>query len=237
MFWNWFWKIISAKFANEKITPPIKSKAVEAPIIKKIPLATNQYYQSAQTKKYIILHHTAGGSAAGAMAGWAADPQHIATPYVIERSGDIYECFPPEYWAYHLGVKGNTALEKQSIGIEIVAYGQLTKATEDKPGKYRKGDLLTYTNRPLPPSEVEVCTFRNFSYFQKYTDSQIEALAKLLPYLIDKFKIPIQPDRKNFWEFRDPKTLPPGIWSHTTVRKDKVDVFPQQNLVDLVMSL
>jgi len=73
---------------------------VTAPVTKKLPLAANQYYQGVYSKSKIILHHTAGGSAASAIASWAATPEHIATPYVIERTGDIYECYDPKYWAY-----------------------------------------------------------------------------------------------------------------------------------------
>lgn len=201
---------------------------VPAPVIRKLPLDKNQYYQAVHPKKYIILHHTAGGSVAGAVAGWAATPEHIATPYLIERTGDIYECFSPEFWAYHLGVKGNTAIEKASIGIEIVNYGQLTL----KNGKY-----YTYTNRELPASDVTAIEWRGFKYFQKYTVEQIAALKSLLPYLIDRFKITLQADRSKFYEYQNPATLPPGIWSHTTVRKDKVDIFPQAELVELISKL
>ena len=66
---------------------------VPPPPVKKIPLKDNQYYQGVYTKKHIILHHTAGGSAASSIAGWAATPDHIATPYVVDRNGDIFECF------------------------------------------------------------------------------------------------------------------------------------------------
>lgn len=201
---------------------------VPVPEVRKIPLAKDQYYQSLYDKKYIFLHHTAGGSVAGAVAGWASTPEHIATPYVIERTGDIYECYGPEFWAYHLGVKGNTAIEKASIGIEIVNYGQLTL----KNGKY-----YTYTNRELPASDVVNVDWRGFKYYQRYTPQQIAALKSLLPYLMDRFKIKLQVNVNNFWEYQDPSKLPPGVWSHTTVRKDKVDIFPQPEIVELVKGL
>jgi N-acetyl-anhydromuramyl-L-alanine amidase AmpD len=210
----------------------------QPPVTRKIPLATNQYYQGVFPKKYIFLHHTAGGSAAGAIAGWAADPLHIATPYIIERTGDIYEVYDPKYWAYSLGVKGNTAIEKAAIPIEIVSYGNLTVATADNPAKkVRKGDFVSYTGRPISPAEVVQLNFRGFKYYQKYTDAQIRALSELLPYLMDRFKIAPQTDLNGFWEYRSPATLTPGIWSHTTVRKDKVDIFPQKELIDLVYGL
>lgn len=203
---------------------------ITQPIIKKIPLATNQYYQGVYTKKYIFCHHTAGASAASSIAGWAATPEHIATPYVIDRDGSIYECFDPKYWAYSLGVKGATALEKATIPIEIANWGSLT---------LKNGKLVTYTGREIAPEKAVKLPqkFRGFDTWEKYTPEQIKALSELLPYLVDKFKIPLQTDRKNFWEYQDPFKLKPGIYSHTTVRKDKTDIFPQQELIDLVYSL
>lgn len=211
-----------AKFAAEKPVPL-------PPQIKKLPLKSDQYYPTAQKKTHIILHHTAGGSAASSVAGWAATPEHIATPYIIDRDGTIYETYSPEFWAYHLGVKGATWLEKASIGIEICSYGQLTPNVA--------GELLTYTKKVIPKEKAAKVSFRGFEYYEAYTPEQIAALKQLLPYLIDRFKIQPQVDRKNFWEFRDPKTLPSGIWSHTTVRKDKVDIFPQKEIVEAVYSL
>lgn len=235
-----------------------------APVIHKLPLAPDQYYQKAYAKKYIFLHHTAGGSAASSVGGWAANPEHIATPYLIDRNGDIFETYDPKYWAYSLGVKGNSDIEKAAIPIEICCYGSLAVAKKDetpKPGKpirYKKGDIITYTGKviahdkivTLPSFRPEVNPFnennkyvdhKDVSYtatlWEAYTPQQIAALAQLLPYLIDKFKITLQPDRKNFWEYKNPATLPPGIYSHTTVRKDKIDIFPQKKLVDLVYGL
>lgn len=215
------WNFI-AKFAAEK--------PIEVPLeIKKLPLKSDQYYPSKQKKTHIILHHTAGGSAASSVASWAASHEHVATAYLIDRDGTIYETYSPEFWAYHLGKGVPTSLEKASIGIEICSYGQLTPNTA--------GELLTYTKKVIPKDKAVKLNFRGFDYWEAYTPEQIAALKQLLPYLMDRFKIQTQADRKNFWEYRDPKTLPPGIWSHTTVRKDKVDIFPQKELVDLVYGL
>lgn len=241
---------------------------VPSPVIKKIPLKTDQYYQGVYSKKHIILHHTAGGSAASSIAGWAANPAHIATPYVIDRNGDIFECFDPKYWAYHLGVPASIkSLEQSSIGIEICCYGSLAVAKKDhvplpgKPQKYKTGDLITYTGKSIEPANwakllpykphinpfadknciVYDATNKGASYdgttFEAYTPEQIAALTQLLPYLIDRFKIILQADRRSFWEYQNPATLPMGIYSHTTVRKDKNDIFPQKEIVDLVYSL
>lgn len=230
--WGWFWNIVSRK-SVEPIKQPVMP--VQSPVIKKIPLKENQYYQGINKKTHIFLHHTAGGSAASSIAHWASNPEHIATPYVIDRDGTIYECFSPKFWSYHLGVKGNSAIEKDSIGIEICSYGAL----EEKGGKF-----FTYTGKEMPPEKiVKLDTpFRPGSkykgiYWEAYTVEQIAALSQLLPYLIDRFKIPIQANRENFYEYQNPAKLPTGIWSHSTVRKDKIDIFPQPSLVEMVNSL
>lgn len=194
------------------------------PDIKTIPLPANQYYQGVYTKKHIMLHHTAGGSAASSIAHWASNPEHIATPYVIDRDGTIYECFDPKFWSYHLGVKGNSAIEKASIGIEICCYGALKNG-------------LTYTGKLIPEDKRVAVHFRGEKSWEAYTPEQIESLAQLIPYLCEKFKITLQTDRKDFWEYRDPSKLPPGIWSHSTVRKDKIDIAPQPAIVEMVYGL
>jgi N-acetyl-anhydromuramyl-L-alanine amidase AmpD len=206
------------EIAGEAATAP-------QPLISKIPLKENQYYQGIYTKKYIILHHTAGGSAASSIGGWAATPEHIATPYVIDRDGTIYECYDPKYWAYSLGVKGATFLEKAAIPIEIANYGAL-----DKTGK-------TYTGKIIAPEKTVKVDFRGQSNWEAYTPQQILSLKWLLPFLIKQFGITPQADRSKFWEYQDPFKLPMGIYSHTTVRKDKIDIFPQKEIIELVQSL
>jgi len=220
-----WWQNLLGKVGSEAIK---ESEAIK-PEVKTIPLAENQYYKKALPKKHIFLHHTAGGSAASSIAHWAANPEHIATPYVIDRDGTIYECFDPQYWAYSLGVKGNSTIERETIAIEICSYGQLIPNT--------KGDFVAYTGKIIPKEKVVAVDWRGYKYWEAYTPEQIEALSKLLPYLIKKFNIPLQPNRERFWEYHVPAMLPPGIWSHTTVRKDKFDIFPQKELVELIKSL
>lgn len=192
--------------------------------IKQLPLPANQYYQTKYDKKYIILHHTAGGSAASSVAHWASNPDHIATPFIIDRDGTIYETYPPEMWAYHLGVKGNSDIEKHSIGIEICNYGAL------KDGK-------TYTGKLIPEDKRVAVDFRGEKSWEAYTPEQIEALEQLIPYLCERFNIKLQTERKDFWLYQDPAKLQMGIWSHTTVRKDKIDIAPQPAIVEMVYGL
>ncbi|HEY8097194.1 MAG TPA: N-acetylmuramoyl-L-alanine amidase, partial [Methylobacter sp.] len=96
--------------------------APAAPAIASIPinrakfrLPAGQFYTERPKKDLIVLHFTAGTSAKSAFDTWLADPQHIATAYIIDTDGVIYEVFDPTQWAFHLGVKGsNGRFDKRS---------------------------------------------------------------------------------------------------------------------------
>lgn len=190
-----------------------------------------QYYPQVKNKIMIFWHHTAGTSADGAISWWNQTPEKVGTAYVIDRDGKIIETFEPNRWAYHLGVKGDDDVaDKDSIGIELVAVGQL----------YKEGaEFVFYPLFPskvgrkvIPTNEVAILDtpWKGFKYYQKYTDKQIESLIWLTKKLQKDFNIPTQVDFKNFFEYnKDVITAgihTPGIWSHTTVRQDKNDVVP-----------
>jgi len=188
-----------------------------------------QFYPTVNEKKQIFLHHTAGTNAQGALDWWNQTPDHVGTAYVIDRDGTIIEAFPADRWAYHIGLKGDDDfVEKNSIGIEIVSAGGLVKEGE----KFMFYPL--YPNkaggREIPASDVwEMPTgWKGFKYFHKYTDQQVRATIELVKYLIETFKIQLQPDLNKFWEYNEEvfKSHSTGLWSHSTARKDKADIIP-----------
>lgn len=195
-------------------------------VIQKLPVLPNQYYMGIYKKKFIFLHHTAGSSAASAIAHWNSAPDHIATPYIIERDGTIFETFDPKYWAYALGVKGATSMEKASIHIELVSWGGLT---------VKNGKSYSYTGKEIKPEETVALNWRGSKVYHQYSLEQGIALKQLLDKLCKDFGIPRIAIPK-FWEYQDPFKLEPGIWSHTTVRKDKQDIQPQPDLVNMVLN-
>ena len=197
-------------------------------------LNKSQYYATEYVKKYLFLHHTAGASVESAIDWWNSAPDHVATAYIIGRTGRIFECFPPHYWAYALGLKGGTTIEKASVQIEIVSWGALEE---------RKGKFYSYAKTLVPNDEVVEFKdlWRGARYYHKYTDAQIKALEFLVPHVIEKFGIEIQEKAQleDFYSFQpnwQSKPIP-GIWSHSTVRKDKSDIIPQENLIKLISSL
>ncbi len=220
---------------EEKGTTAVKNYG-ELLINKKFQLEATQYLKQSTLKDKLFIHFTAGGpSAQNVIKYWDSDEPRVSTAFVIDgEAGEVFECFNPDFWSFHLGVKGtNGALDKSSIGIEICAWGPLTKVGDK---------FINYVKKEVPADEVYELAqaFRGFKYFHKYSDDQINSLEQLLEYLITEYNIPIQKSFDMTWfeyntELVSKKT--PGIWTHTNVRKDKSDSYPDQRLIDMLNRL
>lgn len=211
------------------------------------------YYKQAHPKKIIVLHDTNGGHNPLYVAQWwEQQNKKIGTAYIIggignssdgtdqdSHDGELIEYFPPQYWAHHLGLKGETnyAITKASIGIEICNYGPIVKAGDTY--------LNTYKSR-VPASQVIPCKFRGFDYYEAYTDKQLETTKALLIELADAFSIDIRSGLQsllkkgaNAFEYQTSAVAGrPGLWTHTNYRKsDKWDCSPQPKLIDMILSL
>ena len=185
-------------------------------------LDSDKYYQEQCDKNLIVLHHTVSGSANSTFNWWNNQKKHIATSYIIVRDGTIYEIFKPEYWAFHLGLKGTHGIhDRRSIGIEIVCWGGLREAE----GKLYRFDKIEskYEFR----GEYYKCSkkYRGYSYFEKYIDLQINSVIKLTDYLIDKFNIPRQTPLDHL-SFNRALSDFEGVIGHHHVRPDKSDLHP-----------
>lgn len=223
-------------------------------------LEKGEYVEEKTTKNTIYLHHTAGSHRADwTIDAWNKDRSstnsrvRVATAFVIgglDRTGSdkdgmdgkVFRAYNEDFWASHLGLTtaNNSTLNKQSIGIEICNYGYLTKSTS--------GKFLNYVNSEVSASQV--CDlgylFRGHQYHQKYSDKQIASLKELLLFLKGKYKIDLKkglvpildmPKGGGFEINNDALAGKPGIWSHTSVRKDKYDIHPQNELIAMLKSL
>ncbi len=201
-----------------------------------------------------FLHHTAGwDNPYNTVAGWNKDKRgRVATQYCIggsnvkgktKHDGVVVECFPNNYLGWHLGKVGSFKISKLSGGVELNNFGYLKK----------KGDkYYTYVNTEVKPEYV--CDlgykFRGHQYWHAYTDKQIESLRLLILHLRDIYpkmdlenglpkllKEGVHP--KDAFEFNadayNAKQF--GLWTHTNVRKDKFDCFPQPELVQMLKQL
>ena len=200
---------------------------------KKFALAAGQFFTEEFPKDLLVLHFTAGQSARSAYDSWRSTSLQVATAYLVDVDGSIYECFPPSAWAYHLGVTGaasaNWKHDKRSIGIEIANPGPLVvdKVNPEQlnwwPNEFTAkwctlAETVKYVAAP----------YRGVSYFAAFPAVQSDAVVALVGHLCAAFSIPqvLAPaaqraafDMSFFDTFK-------GIATHQNFRKDKADVGP-----------
>lgn len=208
-----------------------------------------QYIQEEKEKVQIYLHHTAGNSDPfGVFKDWSTNPERIATCVTIGGlpkknddflNGQIVQGYPSKEWAYHLGLRESTfhkfnlpykSLDRISIGIEICNWGQLT---------FKKNRFYSWSNSLVPDKEViELSTpFRGFKYFHNYTEEQIVSVEKLLRYWGSKYNIPLTYHDDIFDVNARALSGEPGVFTHCSVRYDKVDIYPHPKLIEMLKSL
>jgi len=208
---------------------------------KKFALPDGQFFTEEFPKDLIVLHFTAGQSARSAYDSWGSTHLPVATSYLVDVDGSIYECFPPGAWAYHLGVTGaasaNWKHDKRSIGIEIANPGPLVidKANPQQLNWW-PGEFTTKWCSLADTTKYVAAPYRGFSYYAAFPAVQSDAVVALVDHLCAAFAIP--------------KVLPPaayrtafdisffdtfkGIATHQNFRKDKTDVGPAFPLARVV---
>ncbi len=226
-------------------------------------ISDDEYIKEETSKDTIWLHHTAGGSRPDwSINGWEKDymkdklgrpildtsgnlrPLRVGTSYIVGRKsstsddniwdGKILRAFDDKYWAYHLGISNNSEeLNSKSIAIEICNYGPLTLGKD--------GRFYNYINKPLKDSEVVKLDkpFRGYEYFERYTEQQLDNTRKLIHYLINKYAITIEGKIYNekWFDYDEKWFTTGGIRSHSQVRRDKFDIFPQKEMIQMLNSL
>ncbi len=196
-------------------------------------LDNSYFYEEEIPKERIALHFT-NGYLKGDIAQLSRQSMEVSVPFVIARSGHIYNLWKSKLWSYHLGpnsVGGNKEMSQRSIGIEISNIGFLKK----KPG----GLLHTsYGTHDVYCTEAETAfyqklpaAFRGERYYAKYTNAQYNSLILLLRFLTARFKIPrtMLPVDKRYETFGSAAAAGnfKGICSHVNFRPSgKWDIGP-----------
>ncbi len=193
-------------------------------------LSDDQYIQEQYAKDLIVLHFTAGTTARSAFNTWMADLPRIATAYIVDSDGSIYELFDPLCWAFALGIKGQPGYpnEKRAVQIEIANVGPLK----------RKNNILywwpnTFNTRWCHVDEKHKyvrASHRGYGYYASFPDIQFFSVCNLVKYLCERFDIPKDIPEANldacdlewFSEYK-------GIASHQNFREDKFDIGPAFN--------
>jgi N-acetylmuramoyl-L-alanine amidase len=188
------------------------------------------YIKETTKKTKIVLHFTVGNIEGDVASLISQQRGTVSVPYLIARSGTIYNLFPDEYYAHHLGYtainNGMKREDKCTIGIELSNYGPLIKVGDELRSVYDTTyctiqDKDAYTKLDLP--------FRGYTYFAAFTHAQYKSLKDLLKLITEHHEIPYQflPESKRY-QVLDASTIQnyKGILSHVNYRKDKYDIGP-----------
>lgn len=230
--------------ASEKIYSPIKGL-----IVNKHYLPDGEFLPGPTPKEYLFLHHTLGWhNPYNQIDGWARDDRGpVATEFILGgRSikdgdatfdGELVQCMPQGAFGWHLGKTGSRRMHTHSVGIELCNVGAA------KNGK-------TYTGRVVPQEQRVTLpkAFKGAKTWHAYTDNQIETLRLFILWIAERDSIDVreglvaeikQHGAKAF-EFNQLayEGKVKGMWTHANVRATgKSDLFPQPNLIDMLLSL
>ena len=211
-------------------------------------LPKGEYLEGPSKKEYCFLHHTAGwNNPYKTVRNWGNDTRgRIATEFVLggqkltngnaDYDGVMVQCMPEGAYGWHLGKNGSQYMHKHSVGIEVNNFGYL------KNGKAYQGSTA-HESQIVELAEP----FRGYKEWHRYSDAQIEALDKWIRWIGERDGIDIRAGLPALvkehgaaaFEFNADAYYGKvkGLWTHTNTRKDKTDMFPQQELIDLLVSL
>jgi len=211
-------------------------------------LPVGEYKQGPINAEWLFLHHTAGWhNPYKTIDSWGRDSRGaVATEFVLggpsvkgnddKYNGEMVQAFPEGNYGWHLGKNGSQKMHVNSIGIEVCNFGYIVN------GK-------TYAGTTVADSQIVELDkeFRGHKLWHRYSDAQIEALHKWILWIAERDNIDvkaglpalIKEKGADAFEFNEDAYYGrvKGLWTHTNTRKDKVDMFPQQELMDMLVSL
>jgi hypothetical protein len=211
-------------------------------------LPVGEYKQGPINAEWLFLHHTAGWhNPYKTIDNWANDSRGaVATEFVLggpsvkgnddKYDGEMVQAFPHGDYGWHLGKNGSQKMHVNSVGIEVCNFGYVVN------GK-------TYAGTTVADSQIVKLSkeFRGHKLWHRYSDAQIEALHKWILWIAERDSIDvraglpalIKEKGADAFEWNEDAYYGrvKGLWTHTNTRKDKVDMFPQQELMDMLVSL
>lgn len=247
---------------STKLAQPVKTiiqpTSTQFQIIDKI-LGKGEYFEEKTNKDTIIIHFTAGSHhPEWVIDSWDQDDsidvtskkktsRIVGTHFVIGGKsttngdstfdGKVYRAVPEENWIHHIGSKAanNKLLNQKSFGIEICNYGPITLN--------KNGIYYNYVNKPVPKEIVVKLDkpFRGYTYYHDITDAQVLALKELIVYLKNKYPAisltsPLI-DSNGYEVNNNAEKGVPGVYVHTSIRKDKFDWPPLPKLINMLKTI
>lgn len=228
---------------SEKVYSPY-----EGLVVNKYFLPKGEYKEGPTQKEYLFLHHTAGwNNPYFTVDGWAKDNRGaIATEFVLggrsvkgnddRYDGELVQCLPEGGYGWHLGKNGSQHMHTHSVAIEVCNFS------------YAVGGK-TYVNTPIAADQLVMLPepFRGHSQWHAYSDKQIETLRLFILWIAERDSIDVHDGLVAVIKEKGAKAFEfnedayngkiKGMWTHTNTRKDKYDLFPQPDLIDMLLSL
>lgn len=198
---------------------------------------------------YVMLHHTGGWeNPFKTIDDWGRDDRGaIATEFVIggqniktresTYDGTIVQAFPTGNQGWHVGGCGSSYMVRHTVGIELCNFGQLTEELKNYVGiRATETQVVRLENK-----------FKNYWNYHKYSEAQLISLKKLLLFVAARDNIDITKGICQ-WIRNDVSTAfdvkqdaydgkVKGLLLHCNVRKDKFDLSPQPELIDMLLTL
>tara|TARA_R100000935_G_scaffold11163_2_gene22327 strand:- start:5720 stop:6643 length:924 start_codon:yes stop_codon:yes gene_type:complete len=214
-------------------------------------LPKGEYIDGPVNNEYIFIHHTAGNSNPyRCIDHWGRDTRgRVATEFVLgginhrngndENDGVMVQAFPKGAQGWHLGKTGSGYMNRHSVGLEVCNMAYLS-------GSKNK----TYVGSICQPDQVITLEepFKGHINWHAYTHKQINAIEKWIKFVGERDEIDVRIGLKQFIQKHGPTKgfgfnedafygNVKGLLTHTNVRKDKSDMYPHPDLVDMILSL
>jgi len=211
-------------------------------------LPKGEYKTGPKNKEYVFLHHTAGWhNPYKCIDQWGNDTRGtICTEFVLggpsvkgnddKYDGEVLQAFPAGGYGWHLGKNGSQHMHEHSVGIEVCNFGYVTN------GK-------TYAGASVVDSQIVTLDkeFRGHKQWHRYSDAQIESLRQWILYIAERDNIDVRAGLPAWikdkgaaaFEFNSDAYYGKvkGLLTHVNTRKDNTDMFPQHELMDMLVSL
>ena len=217
-------------------------------LINKHYLPLGEYKNGPVNPEYVFIHHTAGWhNPYKCIDQWGRDNRGaVATEFVVggpsikgndtTYNGEVAQAFPEGNFGWHLGKNGSQHMHVHSVGIEVCNFGYI-KNGKTYAGTVADEDQIVTLSEP----------FKGFKHWHRYSNKQIESLRKLILHIADRDNINVRAGLPTLIKQNGAKAFDfnqdayygkvKGLWTHTNTRKDKFDMFPQQELLDMLVEL
>jgi hypothetical protein len=217
-------------------------------IIEKHFLPNGEYKKGPTDKEFLFLHHTAGWhNPYNCIDQWGRDTRgSVGTEFVlggasiknddVRFDGGMVQAFPEGSYGWHLGKNGSQHMHTHSVGVEVCNFGQIVNGKTWAGSRVHEDQIVTLDKE-----------FRGHKTWHKYSDNQIKSLKQFILFIAERDNIDVRDGLPKWikesgvaaFEFNEDAYYGnvKGLLTHTNTRRDKFDMFPQQELIDMLLSI